>query len=49
VRALGEVDVEWVKTTLPLLQALIQRPELRDVEHHSKFLETTPELLEGAA
>jgi acetyl-CoA carboxylase, biotin carboxylase subunit len=49
VRALGEVDVEGVKTTLPLLQALIQRPELRDVEHHSKFLETTPELLEGAA
>ncbi|NKX56049.1 acetyl-CoA carboxylase biotin carboxylase subunit [Arthrobacter mobilis] len=49
LRALDEVDVEGVKTTLPLLTALIQRPELRDVEHHSKFIETTPGLLGDVA
>jgi acetyl-CoA carboxylase, biotin carboxylase subunit len=49
LRALNEVDVEGVKTTLPLLRALIQRRELRDVEHHSKFIENTPELLGEAA
>ncbi|NKX50642.1 acetyl-CoA carboxylase biotin carboxylase subunit, partial [Arthrobacter deserti] len=45
LRALDEVRVEGVRTTLPLLKALVQRPELHSLEHHSKFLETTPGLL----
>ncbi|MHA7181372.1 acetyl-CoA carboxylase biotin carboxylase subunit [Arthrobacter sp. MDB2-24] len=45
VRALGEVRIEGVKTTLPLLSTVLQRPEVRDVTHHSKFLESTPDLL----
>lgn len=44
-RALGEVTIDGVKTTLPLLTALLQRPELLAVDHHSTFIETTPELL----
>ncbi|MDN4612289.1 acetyl-CoA carboxylase biotin carboxylase subunit [Arthrobacter burdickii] len=45
VRALGEIRIEGVKTTLPLLSTVLQRPEVRDVTHHSKFLESTPDLL----
>ncbi len=45
IRALGEARVEGVKTTLPLLSTVIRRPEVRDVEHHSKFIESTPDLL----
>ncbi len=44
-RALGEVRIEGVKTTLPLLEAVLARREVRNVEHHSKFIETTPDLL----
>lgn len=44
-RALDEITVEGVTTTIPLLKVLSQRPELRAVEHHSKFIETAPELL----
>ncbi|TYC97943.1 acetyl-CoA carboxylase biotin carboxylase subunit [Arthrobacter echini] len=47
-RALDEVRIEGVKTTLPLLAAVLQRPEVQDVTHHSKFIESTPDLL-GAA
>ncbi len=47
-RALDEVRIEGVKTTLPLLAAVLQRPEVHDVSHHSKFIESTPDLL-GAA
>lgn len=45
VRALNEMSIEGVATTIPLLNALIQRPELRSVAHHSKFVEDCPELL----
>ncbi|MBT1001562.1 acetyl-CoA carboxylase biotin carboxylase subunit [Paenarthrobacter sp. DKR-5] len=49
VRALAEVRVEGVKTTLPLLSSLLRAPALRAVEHHSKFIETTPELTGASA
>ena len=45
VRALGEVRIDGVKTTLPLLSTVLQRTEVRDVTHHSKFIESTPDLL----
>ena len=45
VHALGEVRIDGVRTTLPLLSTVLQRPEVRDVTHHSKFIETTPDLL----
>ncbi|GER23527.1 acetyl-CoA carboxylase biotin carboxylase subunit [Zafaria cholistanensis] len=45
--ALKEVRIEGVKTTLPLHRALLARPEFAAVEHHSKFIETTPGLLEA--
>ncbi len=45
LRALGEVRIEGVKTTLPLLQAVLSRSEVRDVVHSTKFIESTPDLL----
>lgn len=49
IRALGEVSIEGVKTTLPLLTNLLTRSELRDVEHHSTFVESTRDLLSARA
>lgn len=49
-RTLGALDtlqVEGIKTTVPLHQALLQREEFLAVEHHTKFIESTPDLLEG--
>ena len=43
--ALREVHIEGVKTTLPLLETLLSREEVLTVQHHSKFIESTPELL----
>ncbi|MBJ2119371.1 acetyl-CoA carboxylase biotin carboxylase subunit [Arthrobacter sp. MSA 4-2] len=45
LRALGELRIEGVKTTLPLLQAVLSRSEVRDVAHSTKFIESTPDLL----
>ena len=45
VRVLDEVVIDGVKTTLPLLSALLRRPELLAVKHHSTFIETTPDLM----
>ena len=45
VRVLDEVVIDGVKTTLPLLSALLLRPELFAVDHHSTFIETTPDLM----
>ena len=45
VRVLDEVAIDGVKTTLPLLSALLLRPELFAVDHHSTFIETTPDLM----
>lgn len=42
--ALHEVHIEGVKTTLPLLKALLARDEVISAQHHSKFIESTPEL-----
>ncbi|WDF33975.1 acetyl-CoA carboxylase biotin carboxylase subunit [Arthrobacter agilis] len=44
-RALSEIRIEGVSTTLPLLSIVLRRPEVRDATHHSKFIETTPDLL----
>lgn len=43
--ALREVHIEGVKTTLPLLKSLLEREEVLSAQHHSKFIESTPELL----
>jgi acetyl-CoA carboxylase biotin carboxylase subunit len=43
--ALGETHIEGVKTTVPVHTALLARPEFADVSHHSKFIETVPDLL----
>jgi acetyl-CoA carboxylase biotin carboxylase subunit len=45
--ALKQVQIDGVRTTIPLHQALLARPEFAAVEHHSKFIETTPGLLEA--
>lgn len=45
-RALDETEIGGVQTTLPLLKSLAARPELAEVTHHSKFIETTPGILE---
>ncbi|MBC7762898.1 MAG: ATP-grasp domain-containing protein [Candidatus Saccharibacteria bacterium] len=45
-RVLDEVVIEGVKTTLPLLAVLLRRPELLAVDHHSTFIETTPNLMD---
>ncbi len=45
-RALTETRVDGIKTTIPLLVKLIKRPEFRDATHHTKFIESTPELFE---
>ncbi|NOJ60042.1 biotin carboxylase N-terminal domain-containing protein [Arthrobacter sp. 260] len=47
--ALSEVLISGVKTTLPLLKAVLARSEVVAVEHHSKFIETTPDLLGASA
>ena len=49
VRVLDEVAIDGVKTTLPLLSALLRRPELLAVDHHSTFIETTPHLMDVPA
>jgi acetyl-CoA carboxylase biotin carboxylase subunit len=43
--ALEQTQIEGVKTTVPVHMALLARPEFADVDHHSKFIETTPDLL----
>lgn len=45
--ALDELDIEGVATTRPLLAALAAAPELRDVTHHSTFVEQSDSILEG--
>jgi acetyl-CoA carboxylase biotin carboxylase subunit len=49
VRVLDETRIDGVKTTLPLLAALLRRPELLAVDHHSTFIETTPDLMGALA
>lgn len=41
-RALRETRVDGVATTIPLLEALVEREEFHRVTHHSKFIESTP-------
>ncbi|MEN2744364.1 acetyl-CoA carboxylase biotin carboxylase subunit [Sinomonas halotolerans] len=47
LRALEAIEVEGVKTTIPMHRMLLSRPEFADVAHHSKFIETVPDLLEA--
>ncbi len=48
-RALGEVAIEGAKTTVALLTALAARREFLFVEHHTTFIENTPDLLGAPA
>ena len=43
--ALDGTHIEGVKTTIPVLKKLLARPEFADVTHHSKFIESAPDLL----
>jgi acetyl-CoA carboxylase biotin carboxylase subunit len=45
--ALEETRIEGVKTTIPVHKMLLARPEFAAVTHHSKFIETTADLLEA--
>lgn len=45
--ALSELHIDGVSTTRPLLAALADTSELRDVTHFSTFVENTPEILES--
>jgi acetyl-CoA carboxylase biotin carboxylase subunit len=45
--ALDETHIEGVKTTIPVHKKLLSRPEFAAVTHHSKFLETVPDLMEA--
>lgn len=45
--ALDELHIDGVATTRPLLAALAATPELRDVQHHSTFVEQNGAILEG--
>lgn len=48
-RALAEFHIEGIKTNLPLLRALAERPEIRHLEVHTRWLEEVlPALLESA-
>ena len=46
LRALDSLKIEGIKTTKPLHQALLERDEFKQVTHHTKFIESTPDLLE---
>lgn len=46
LHALDSLKVEGIKTTKPLHQALLERDEFKQVTHHTKFIESTPDLLE---
>lgn len=44
--ALDATVIEGVKTTIPMHSALLARPEFAAVTHHSRFIESTPNILE---
>lgn len=44
-KALDEIEVEGIATTVPLHRALARLPELAEVAHHTTFIENTPEIL----
>lgn len=46
-RALAATTIEGVATTIGLHTAILKRPEMRDLTHHTTFIETAPDLLEG--
>ncbi|WP_138444641.1 acetyl-CoA carboxylase biotin carboxylase subunit [Sinomonas susongensis] len=46
LEALEGTEISGVKTTIPLHSRLLSRPEFARVSHHSKFIETAPDLLE---
>lgn len=45
VAALDETRIQGVKTTIPVHKALLARSEFTNVSHHSKFIESTTDLL----
>jgi acetyl-CoA carboxylase biotin carboxylase subunit len=46
--ALAETEIQGIKTTVPMHSKLLSRPEFADVAHHSKFIETVPDMLEAS-
>jgi acetyl-CoA carboxylase biotin carboxylase subunit len=49
VRALSEVRVEGIQTTARYLGSVLQHPAVRNVEHHTKFLESSAKELHQEA
>ena len=47
-RALDETHVTGVRTTLPILRALVARPEFAAATHTTRFIESTPDILGGS-
>ncbi len=47
LNALDQTRIEGVKTTIGLHKKLLARPEFAAVTHHSKFIETTADLMEA--
>ncbi|MEC5191498.1 MULTISPECIES: acetyl-CoA carboxylase biotin carboxylase subunit [unclassified Arthrobacter] len=47
LNALDRTRIEGVKTTIPVHKKLLGRPEFAAVSHHSKFIETVPDLMES--
>lgn len=45
VRALGETEIEGIKTTVPLLRRLVELEDFAEVRHHTTYIESVPGLL----
>ncbi|WP_307007570.1 acetyl/propionyl/methylcrotonyl-CoA carboxylase subunit alpha [Sinomonas atrocyanea] len=48
LQALAATEIEGIKTTIPMHSKLLARSEFADVAHHSKFIETAPDMLEAS-
>ena len=45
--ALEKASVTGIATTIPVHRVLVSRPEFAEMQHHTKFIESTPDLLEA--
>jgi len=45
IRVLDETSIEGVKTTKDLMRTLVALPEFRNATHHTKYIESVPDLL----
>lgn len=45
IRVLSETNIEGVKTTKELMKTLVELPEFKNATHHTKYIESVPDLL----